>query len=424
MGTAPDLQAATADVGGKAAIIQYVQQQLPALPVKPYVVWRSGSGIDSILPEFRQMQKPVIVRSSSPHEFDGFDGIFQSVPDVMDEAGLERALQAVEQSATSERAQEYARQNNITIDGRIHAMVQEQSDSRFCGAMMRHPNAPERLYIQYYSGQGECKRDHDTAVVEQETGKPPRVIGTMPEETALALAEKYGQIEACGIAPGRSVIVEFGEDPFTFYQARPFKKVEMAAFKLPYPENKRYRTDFLHGDLCFGLTKPEGIVLSVVRGLGYTEARVLTEELAESLESEGSIKFRGDDERLKYRLVNLVHAQNMSGWSEAKMANAIAVQLREHHQALDDEHETRYAFITSSAHREHYDVDLTMKKMQALMLGGAESFLVHDLVRLFRKAEVSIATSPPHLSQFFGQLQTGDKVRFICNGREGLVLRE
>ena len=93
--------------GGKAAILMYVQKELPGLPIPPFVVLEHGQSIDSVLRDFGAMRKPVIVRSSSPHEYGDFEGIFDSVPSVVNRTSLENAVRRVRESAMSGRAIEY-----------------------------------------------------------------------------------------------------------------------------------------------------------------------------------------------------------------------------------------------------------------------------------------------------------------------------
>lgn len=137
--------------GGKGAILNYLRQNCPDLPIPSY---------SYDIADFTHMRKPVIVRSSSPHEYGDFEGIFDSVRDVNTQNELEGAINSVKASATSERAREYARQRNIPIDGEIKFFIQEQSLSRYCGAMMRHPNNPNLIFINYFSGWGDNMRDH------------------------------------------------------------------------------------------------------------------------------------------------------------------------------------------------------------------------------------------------------------------------
>ena len=146
--------------GGKAAILNYVRDKLPDMPIKPYVVKAHDATIDSVVSDFDAMKKPVIVRSTSPHEYGDFEGIFDSVKDVYDVHDLRHAVEKVKESAVSDRAKLYAKQRKMEIDGSISVMVQEQSDSQYLGAMMRHPNNPDLILIGYHDNAGKYKNEY------------------------------------------------------------------------------------------------------------------------------------------------------------------------------------------------------------------------------------------------------------------------
>jgi hypothetical protein len=134
--------------GGKGAILNRIRERCPNLPVPPYGYKHHGDSMDSALKVFEGLKKPVVVRSSSPHEYGDFEGIFASVRNVHTPRELEKAVRTVEESAQSELAQEYARQNGFAIDGSIHVIIQEQSPSEYVGAVIRHPNNTEKFIAQ------------------------------------------------------------------------------------------------------------------------------------------------------------------------------------------------------------------------------------------------------------------------------------
>ena len=84
-----------------------------------------------------------------------------------------------------------------------------------------------------------------------------------------------------------------------------------------------------------------------------------------------------------------------------------------------------YCFMTSSAVRDHYDVDLTVPNMEAFITGVPENFLTHGLMRMIKKAKVSVMEPALWVTEFFGKTTSiDDKVRIISNGREAIVTRE
>src|SRR3989344_3465147 len=352
--------------GGKAAILMYVQRKLSSLPIPPFVVLEHGQSVDAVLGDFNAMRKPVIVRSSSPHEYGDFEGIFDTVRDVDDRTSLEGAVSQVRASATSERAIEYARQNGFAIDERMNVIVQEQSPSNETCAMLRHPNNPLLLLINAFRGRGEFTQSYRSILFNEYTKSHSdnRVVNPFDErmldqKTALDLSKQYSSLESLTeIAPGYSLLVEFGLDPFALYQVRPFKEIKTTDFDLP----SRYKEDSrrIWSDFVFG--------------------------------------------------INVSHADLMQQWNL---------------QGNDMMDGQAYCFMTSSANRDHYDVDLSVPNMKALILSRSENLLVHGLVRLFKKADVALAHPTLWVSDFFGQTTSiDDKVRIISNGREAVAIRE
>ncbi|MCK5474255.1 MAG: hypothetical protein KAI53_02515, partial [Candidatus Aenigmarchaeota archaeon] len=284
--------------GGKGAIINHVAANIPEMHIPRYIIKRQEDSFDGIIPEFNSMKKPVIVRSSSPHEYGDYEGIFDSLKGITDEYSLIRAIEQIEASAKSEHAKRYAEINSFPLDDTIHAIIQEQSDSRYCGAMMRHPNNPDLIFMSLYLSEFDIGFDNRQRYFnylfdEQKNTKRKNIYFTtnsdFSENTARFLAEKYRQIEALtDSANGYSLFVEFGLKPFQFYQARPFKKIETADFELPKILESK---DSLSTKLVFGITPEDGIVLPVIRSIGYMEAKLLN-----------PLKFVGMDETEKISL--------------------------------------------------------------------------------------------------------------------------
>ena len=411
--------------GGKAAILMYVQRKLPSLPIPPFVVLEHGQSVDAVLGDFNAMRKPVIVRSSSPHEYGDFEGIFDTVRDVDDRTSLEGAVSQVRASATSERAIEYARQNGFAIDERMNVIVQEQSPSNETCAMLRHPNNPLLLLINAFRGRGEFTQSYRSILFNEYTKSHSdnRVVNPFDErmldqKTALDLSKQYSSLESLTeIAPGYSLLVEFGLDPFALYQVRPFKEIKTTDFDLP----SRYKEDSrrIWSDFVFGITPPDGLVLPVFRSFGETEAtKVIGNRQMGLLKT---LQFNEVDTLLESELrqafdakygfgIDVSHADLMQQWNL---------------QGNDMMDGQAYCFMTSSANRDHYDVDLSVPNMKALILSRSENLLVHGLVRLFKKADVALAHPTLWVSDFFGQTTSiDDKVRIISNGREAVAIRE
>lgn len=406
--------------GGKAAALNQICSRIPKLPVPPYVVKQYEQPIDTILSDFQSIKKPVIVRSSSPLDLDAFDGIHDSVPNVTNQETLERAVRKVEASAFSERARVYAAQNGYSIDDRMHIIIQEQSPSVYNGAMMRHPNNPDFLFITLATGDPIVRKY--SRIVWNDTLDSKANISDyfstgIPDESARFLADKYREIEILGdIAKGFSLIVEFGFNPFAVYQVKIFKKITTADFDVPYvDESRRITTDF-----AFGITPNEGIVFPIIRGyeLGH-EGRLFPSVVGNSSE----ISFKGHDLDIKVRLRNLAFAATYMGTTEA--FNDAVISAMNNNLMLDKKANRPYCFIIPSAIRESYDVDLSIPQMRALVIGEADNFLVHGLMRLLRKAEVTLCIPVIGDNQFYeGVHSIEDKVRVISNGKQATVMKE
>ena len=414
--------------GGKAAILNYVKTNLPDMPIPPYLVKPSGQDYNSILKEFNILKKPVIIRSSSPHEYADFEGIFDSERDVHNENSLRWAIERVEKSANSERAEEYAKQHNLEISDKIHTIIQEQSDSQYCGAMMRHPNNPDLVFINYFEGRGKFQQKYHHFIFDERTQSSGDIIRCMctgiPEENAKFLIDKYKEIESLtAIAEGYSLFVEFGFNPFALYQVRPFKKIETADFELP----KFDHNSALWTDVCFGITQQDGIILPVIRGMGITEAVIITEELGQF--KEPTIPFSDGDMDLMMDLSNVgmawAYGAFGSGRNEIEFRNSVSKTLEIYNKNVDRRIDKPYCFMTSSAQREEYDLDLILTKMEGLIFGRSENFLTHNLIRLLKKADVTVAQSILIFDEFYKNTKSlEDKVRIISNGKEGIVLKE
>lgn len=275
--------------GGKAAILNHIRENVADHHIPRYVVLEHGQPVASIKRYFDALRKPVMARSSSPYEYENFEGIFHSDHGIRDYASLEVAVGNVRRSATSERAQTYATQHGFSIDEQMHVIVQEQSRSKFQGAMMRHPNNPDLLCITLYDAKpyreanvhDGCERILYNTRTKQREGREAFLptdnkvdCDALTLSVAEELAERYRALESLdAIASGYALFVEFGWNPYALYQVRPFKPFAIADFDLPSVKHEKplIRTDF-----PFGITPPDGIVLPVLRTIGRPEALTMS----------------------------------------------------------------------------------------------------------------------------------------------------
>ncbi len=413
--------------GGKAAILRYMNEKLPTMPIPRFVVKQASQGIDSVLAEFKSMKKPVTVRSSSPYEYADFEGIFDSVQEVYHEGNLRAAIQHVEQSAMSERARRYATIHGFTIDERIHTIIQEQSPSPLQGAMMRHPNNPDLIYITCFRGKGRYQQDYRGLVYNDRTGRKEKAAIAIDEKLELRdvklLVENYKEIESLTEIGEEVLYVEFGLEPLAIYQARPFRKIQTAEFSLPNINSK----NSLHTDLAFGITPPDGIVFPVLRSVGNVEISTAIDSACKKMLGEPArvhsyIKYGENEMDWVMDMINLWRMDIES----SRTREFFARMMHGHHTQFEAENKEPYCLLTSSAKREDYDVDLTVPQMKALVIGQAQSFLTHGLMRLIKQAEVTFAfDSALVASDLYLKTKTKeDKIRIISNGKEAIAMRE
>jgi len=406
--------------GGKGAILNYIREKLPNMPVPFYVIKEQGSSLDSVLNDFKSMKKPVLVRSSSPYEYGDFEGIFESVKDVYNESSLEQAIKKVEESAKSDRVKIYAKQNGFKIEEKIHTIIQEQSDSRYCGAIMRHPNNPDLIFITYFSGRKKYKQDYDSFLFDEKTQSMEynRVFCSsdyFQESDAKFLVEKYKEIEGLKeITSDHSLFVEFGHSPFSVYQARPFKKVETADFEIP---DFKFKED-IWSDFVFGITPPEGMVLPIVKSIGSTDAFLFgsNRNFLENL-------FKKHDGILARNIYASALLNNLGIETKLSYLNKKLEEWLFMNEGIAKSNS--YCLLTTSAKNEEYNIDLAVPNMQGLIIGSCENFLVHNLVRLFKKAEVTVGVPVLYEEELYKNLCSHqDKIRIISNGKEAIVSKE
>lgn len=400
--------------GGKAAILNHIRDNTN-LPIPNYVVKEAGQSLDSILPTVTQMRKPLIVRSSSPYEYDNFEGIFESVRDVNSTQELERAIKKVEESATSEKALEYAKQNGFTIDKRISIMIQEQSPSLYSGAMMRHPNNPDLIFINCFERAERFMQDYASFVVNEKEHEIKTWLNQLEinKRNVKSLVNQYRKIEnLTDIMDRYSLFVEFGLEPFSVYQARPFKKIETVDFELlKYDFN-----EVIPASLAFGITPQEGIVLPVIRTLGVRDALFDFE-----------IPSTGYDWELGFRLSNISLATKFGGILNLEHKRKLVEKTIEGwHMEMEEIINEPYCLMLSSMD-EMGDMDLTVTNINTLVTGHHPVFLLHEPLRLFKKANIALGIDYYGLTEneLFKNIRSAqDRVRIISNGKEAIVQKE
>lgn len=406
--------------GGKGAILNHVRENIPDMPIPNYVIPENKKDIKLA---FKTLKAPLIVRSSSPHEYYGFEGIFESKNNINDMYELGYAIQTVKNSAMSDRAVKYAEQNNISIDEQMKVIIQEQSPSKYSGVMMRHPHDPDRVFIQYFSWADSGMKNIGHRFTFSESGRdltmehPIKMISD--DETANFLVEHYRQIEGLtDITNDQVLFVEFGLEPFVIYQARPFLKKETADFSLEKYAEIRNDSKSIYSSLCFGITPPEGVVFPVLRNVGVGEAHIWL-----NLLDEQKLELSSAERMLMTDITTIAFAFNPF---MQQFQDILTPKLELYNQENDTKFDEPYCFMTSSVKNEKFDVDLSIPNMQGMIVGSAENFLTHGLSRLIKRANVSILKdSTLSVDKFYNQTKGLEhKVRIISNGKEAVAFRE
>ena len=84
--------------------------------------------------------------------------------------------------------------------------------------------------------------------------------------------------------------------------------------------------------------------------------------------------------------------------------------------------------MIGNAERDPYDVDLMVPNMRGLVLGQTDRFLVHNLMRLFKRSDVTLGIGPNLFHTKFYQDRNAKsisgKVRIYSNGKEGVAILE
>ena len=198
-------------------------------------------------------------------------------------------------------------------------------------------------------------------------------------------------------------------------------KIETADFELP-----DYNHDeVLWSNFVFGITPPEGIVLPVIRSFGVGNSVHVVKALAQRFSGSGnrSIQFNGRDKILEMELTNYAMCAGIMG--DDKLEEMVAKRMEAWHMESEEHLQGNpYCLMISDAQRDTYDTDLSVPNMKGLVIGQVESFLVHNLMRLFKQADVTVGVPVLLFDNFYQNTESfSDKIKIISNGKEGIVLK-
>src|SRR3989338_3680674 len=122
--------------GSKLEITRALLEAGIDMPI-PRSTWKYyGQSLDSILPEFNKMKKPVIVRGSHPNDYHGFIDVIPTVRDVETVQGLERAVKKIESRMYDPTVKAHCDDWGQPYSPEVHILLQEQSPSPVFGSML------------------------------------------------------------------------------------------------------------------------------------------------------------------------------------------------------------------------------------------------------------------------------------------------
>ena len=283
---------------------------------------------------------------------------------------------------------------------------------------MRHPNNPDIVYINF------CRIDEgerDNWLLEfDETNRTLTKRSDLDRKTNTEIRKLiafYKQIEASGLMPEYALQVEFGLNPLSIYQARPFKKFETADFQLPTDKNG------FEPEYIFGITKSEGIVLPIVRSYSFwftkTNCPFLTGERPDNSIYDDIEMWNAAD-----MIECLPGISELSSEDIRKSQRMIFVnRIKAYHRKADERFQDGYAIVIDEAHQEPYLMDITIPNMKAFLCGNGQNFLTHSLFRQMQNADVSLVHFID-ITKYHETLKSGNNVRIISNGKQGVAIPE
>lgn len=249
--------------GSKLEITRALIESGIDVPI-PRSTWKYyGQSLDSILPEFQKMRKPVIVRGSHKNDYHGFIDVIPTIKEVNSYSELEKAVKRIEEKILEEDVKIHCEDWNQPYTEEVHVLIQEQSPSSLVGSMIRHPHNKDFIDLEYIYLEERgfsLRRPPFAKKINSEDFSRLRE----EKEEIVNLVEMYKRIENSGIIDSSySQQVEFGLSPLFFYQARPFKKFKKKG-KFRIPSIKEIEGYFIYSDESFGVTPEEGIDVNFV----------------------------------------------------------------------------------------------------------------------------------------------------------------
>lgn len=413
--------------GAKGAVLKYIHDTDPSIPIEPFVLVPVGVDWRDYNEQILELGD-CLVRSSSPLE-DGkrvsFAGLFYTT-----EFTGERSVNDVLDSVSDEDVLDYAKIHGIKGPIEMGLVFQRDSKSNNNWGILRHPHMPELLFIMGTPIPNPY-RFSDNYVYNESTGKLQDVhdyslsyaFGERPKELPDYLAESidvYKKIEAMPeFQTGYTYHMEFGTLPFSVYQFRPFRKKENADWNL---DSIDFSDDVWNDSslICFGITPPEGLELTLARALSTHEIAqgkfidYYRSELSDLPHDEIVQKLMerwplSEQERVYAEQVARIDP-NTFGANESEAFDTALSELNKRANKKE-------TCLSQEAMHFYYGrgADLVFPNAKVWIPEGGQQFLSHDWFRSMQHYDIVLVGLSPHS-------KTGDKVRVYSDGVKGKVV--
>lgn len=421
--------------GRKGAVLKYINEQLPSVPIEPFILVPIGEDYGPYI-EDAQKFEDFFVRSSSPVE-DGkhsFAGLFETInyhknTPFDGNAAADKILK----SALDNEAVEYAQIHGIELTKEMGLVLHKNSDSDVNWGMLRHPHCPGLLFIM---GKVISHNMTYNYVFDEKAGKAfdvgdfheSQICGKDATEEGLDVdiliaINNYRTIESLPeFQKNYTYHMEFGTDPFSVYQFRPFRKVEIPTWKI---EKKNISKNDLKCSICFGITPKEGIELTAVGAL-VPRGRNKLEDY-----------YRENKDKLPYDdLVEKIMELSDFNQYERCYAEQLAtlpldvtgyVTTECYERAIAELNraavKSQTCLLQENIHFYHAkDIDLLFPNARAYFAEYGAQFLSHNSFRAMQSYEFAMTGSESTDRIFNSEaIKTGCKVRVFSDGITGMI---
>lgn len=248
--------------GGKAAGLIWIQKHLPHIPQARMIVARAGTSTQEIIAAAKDQQlgEPWIIRASTPIDnLPGNENAFRTEI-CMKAENAQRIINLVKADGVSE-------DHPFT---ETSVIVAEYSSSNIRGTLVGHPHINDKLLVGITTGNypwtsnGFYSIDDGISTYWEDFCKfynEEDAPSSLPADLAR-LHQWYMEIISLpGITPEMTYQLEFGLNPLLLFQLRDFMPVQDADFETESSVRLRDKPGF--NPLVFGITPPEGIVVTV-----------------------------------------------------------------------------------------------------------------------------------------------------------------